>query len=76
MRRDTWNTYATRGYSYDVANDRRSQGGVHLYQVRRTKSGYWQTRILQSNGNFEAAGPVQSVTDAQGEAFFATAEAR
>lgn len=73
MQKTTWNTYATRCYTYDVANDQRSAGGVHLHQVRKTKSG-WQKRILQSNGRFEAAGEVEPISEAEGEAKFATAQ--
>lgn len=72
MKRTTWTTYATRGYTFDAAQDQRSAGGVHLHQVRKTKAG-WQNRILQSNGRFEAAGPVSEISDADGEAAFATA---
>lgn len=72
LKKTTWNTYRTTGYSYDVANDQRSAGGVHLHQVRRTKNG-WQKRICQSNGQFQAYGPVESISDADGEAKFATA---
>lgn len=73
LRKTTWNTYATRGYTYDVANDQASAGGVHLHQVRKTNAG-WQTRVCQSNGRHEAYGPVSPVPDADGEAYFATAE--
>ena len=75
MRKSTWNTYAISVYSYDVANDRKSQGGVHLHQVRNTPSG-WQHRILQSNGIHEASGPVDYISDPAGEVRFATAKAR
>lgn len=74
IKKTTWNTYATRCYTYDVANDQRSAGGVHLHQVRWTPDG-WQTRILQTNGRFSAAGPVEPVRDnAEGAALFATAQ--
>jgi len=69
----TWNTYATHGYTYDVANDQTSAGGVHLYQVRLTKAG-WQKRILQSNGRHRASGPVEQVSDADGVALFERAK--
>lgn len=72
MKRTNWNTYATRGYTFDAAQDQRSAGGVHLHQVRKTKAG-WQKRILQSNGRFKAAGPVSAISDADGEAAFVTA---
>lgn len=73
MRKSTWNTYRITGYTYDVANDQASAGGVHEHQVRRTKSG-WQTRILQSNGRHSSFGPVSPLSDAEGEALFATAQ--
>ena len=73
-RKDHWNTYATYGYTHDVANDPASTGGVHLHQVRFGKAG-WMTRIMQSNGNHRAAGRARSISDTEGEAFFATAQA-
>lgn len=63
----------TRGYTYDVAQDQASAGGVHHHQVRKTKAG-WQTRILQSNGTHSAAGPAHEVSDSEGEVMFATAK--
>ncbi len=72
MRKSTWNTYKTRGYTHDVANDQASAGGVHHHQVRKTASG-WQVRIVQSNGRHVAYGPVSPVSDEDGEAYFATA---
>lgn len=76
MSRQNWNTYAIQGYTYDVANDQRSAGGVHLHQVRQTRNGYWQTRIEQSNGRFSGFGPVRPVDAARGEALYATAGQR
>lgn len=73
MKKTDWNTYKTTGYTYDVAGDQRSAGGVHLHQVRKTDSG-WQYRICQSNGNHRAYSPVEPLSDAEGEARFATAE--
>jgi len=73
MKKTTWTTYSTRGYSHDVANDPVSTGGVHHHQVRKTKSG-WQKRILQSNGRFQAPGPVTAIAESEGEANFATAK--
>lgn len=72
IRKSTWTTYATRGYTHDVANDQRSAGGVHHYQVRLGKRG-WQKRICQSNGRHVAYGEVSPISDAEGEANFATA---
>lgn len=75
MSKTTWNTYATAGYTHDVANDQASAGGVHLHQVRKTKAG-WQRRILQSNGKHQAAGKVSPISEAEGEASYATAKQR
>lgn len=73
MKKSTWNVYATYGYTYDVANDGASSGGVHHHEVRKTKTG-WQHRICQSNGRHQAYGPVEAITDADGESHFATAQ--
>lgn len=73
MKSTTWNTYKTRGYTHDVAQDQRSAGGVHHHQVRKTKNG-WQRRILQSNGTFSSAGEVESISDAEGAALYETAK--
>lgn len=73
MKASTWNTYRVSGYTHDVANDQRSAGGVHLHQVRRTKSG-WQARVKQSNGRFVSFGAVNSIGDCEGEAYFAKAK--
>ena len=73
IRKNAWNTYATTGYTHDVANDQASAGGVHLHQVRKGKSG-WQKRICQSNGHHQSYGKVEAVSDKDGEAFFARAE--
>lgn len=67
-----WQTFVTRAYTYDVANDQRSAGGVHLHQVRKGKSS-WQKRIEQSNGRYSSYSPVVAISDADGEAYFATA---
>jgi hypothetical protein len=75
MRRDVWNTYKTVCYTYDVANDQRSAGGVHHHQVKRTKAG-WFYRICQSNGSFESYGDVTPLSDQEGEARFETAKNR
>ena len=75
MRKTTWNTFCVRAYTYDVANDQASAGGVHLHQVRKCAGG-WQTRVCQSNGRHQAYGPVSPVDDATGEAHYATAQAR
>ena len=73
MKKTTWNTYATYGFTHAVAQDRASQGGVHHHQVRKAGGG-WQKRIVQSNGRFSASGPVTPITDHEGEAAFATAQ--
>lgn len=76
LTKTTWNTYAISGYTHDVANDQASAGGVHLHQVRRTRAGYWQTRICQSNGRHESYGPVAVIDDEDGESHYATAQTR
>lgn len=73
IRNDRWNTYATTGYTHDVANDQASAGGVHLHQVRRSRRG-WQKRVVQSNGNHRAAGPVLAISDTEGAELFARAK--
>jgi hypothetical protein len=73
MKKMKWNTYATTGYTHDVANDQASAGGVHLHQVRKTSFG-WQIRICQSNGRHQSYGPVSPIDDADGEANYATAQ--
>lgn len=75
MKNTTWNTYTTRGYTFDAANDQASAGGVHHHQVRKSKGG-WQRRICQSNGNHCAFGPAQAITDAEGESNYETAKTR
>lgn len=72
MRKSTWNTYATYGYSHDVANDQESAGGVHHSQVRH-HNGQWQQRICQSNGRHVAYGPVAPINDVDGKAYYSTA---
>jgi hypothetical protein len=71
IRKSNWNTYATHGYTHDVANDQASAGGVHLYQVRLTDRG-WQTRICQSNGKHQAYSEATLISDQDGEAHYAT----
>jgi hypothetical protein len=73
MKKTTWNTYMTRGYSFDAAQDQRSAGGVHHHQIRKTKTG-WQKRIEQSNGRHSAYSEVSAISDAEGEAAFASAQ--
>lgn len=78
IRRSTWNTYAITGYSHQVGTDARATGGVHSYQVRRVTRGgrhFWQKRVCDSNGRLESAGPVAAISEAEGEALFARAEA-
>ena len=74
MKKTTWNTYYISAYTHDVANDQRSAGGCHYYQVRKTRNGFWQERICQANGRFESYGPVHAISEEEGEANFATAE--
>lgn len=73
MKKTNWNTYSTRGYTYDVAQDQRSAGGVHHHQVRKIESG-WQKRIKQTNGMHTSYGEVSSISDAEGEAAYAAAK--
>lgn len=73
IRKSTWTTYATTGYSYDVANDQASAGGVHHHQVRKCRAG-WQHRVCQSNGRHTAHGPVSPISDEEGEAHYASAK--
>jgi hypothetical protein len=75
LKNTTWNTYRITGYTYDVANDQRSAGGVHLHQVRKTRSG-WQKRILQSNGRFSASSEVKEVSNQEGQTAFETAKSQ
>lgn len=77
MRKQTWNTFRAMGYSYDVAQDQRSAGGMHYHQIRWCpRGGGWQYRIMQSNMTAVAYGEVSPVTDAEGEAYYATAQQR
>ncbi len=73
IRKTTWNTYRITGYTHQVGNDQRATGGVHVHQVRWTKSG-WQRRTVDSNGRFESAGPVENISVGDGERLFADAE--
>ena len=66
-----WNTFAERPYTYDIADDQLSAGGVHLWQVRLGPTG-WQKRIIQSNGGHWAQAPIEPLDDETGKAFFAT----
>lgn len=69
MDKRTWRTYHTAAYTYDVAGDQASQGGVHFHQIRRIKTG-WEKRIVQTNGRHVAIGPVTPVPAAVGESKF------
>ena len=72
MDKRVWNTYYRTGYTYDVANDQASAGGVHLHQVRKSRTG-WQRRIVQSNGAHVAYGPTVAISEEEGKAMFETA---
>lgn len=65
MSESKWNTYHVSGYTHDVANDQSSAGGVHLYQIRKTKKG-WQKRICQSNGKHQSYGKVEKISEIDG----------
>lgn len=73
MNTHLWNTYATTGYTHDVANDPPSTGGVHLHQVRRSRDGRYLHRIAQSNGGRVAYGPVEEMDAKRGSAAIAAA---
>lgn len=74
LRRRAWNTYCISGYTHQVGDDPRATGGVHLHQVRLSRSG-WQRRTVDSNGRWASPGPIEGLPDDQGEALFARAEA-
>jgi len=74
VRATTWNTYRMTGYTHDVANDQASAGGVHYHEIRRSDSGGWQYRVCQSNGRHSAYGPVEVISDEDGEARFEAAK--
>jgi hypothetical protein len=73
LKRSTWNTYRVTGYTHQVGDDPRATGAEHLHQVRKGRDG-WQRRTVDSNGRFTSPGPVTPLTDAEGEAMFATAQ--
>lgn len=66
LRRSTWNEYRTSGFTYDVANDQASSGGLHHHEVRKTRDG-WEYRICQSNGDFFAYSPTEDISEDDGE---------
>lgn len=76
MNARAWNTYAIRGYTHQAGTDSRATGGVHRLEVRRLPSGAWQRRTVDSNGRFASPGPAEPIATAEGEALFATAQAR
>jgi hypothetical protein len=75
INRQNWTTYRTSGYTHDVAScaNPGSEGGVHHHQVRQLRTGAWVKRILQTNGQVSAAGPVDLIHPDQGEAMLAQA---
>ena len=73
LKANEWNTYHTAGYTFDAANDRPSQGGVHHHQVRRTKDNF-QHRIVQSNGRHFAFGPTSVMSEEDGQRAFQKAQ--
>jgi hypothetical protein len=70
IRKSTWNSYWVTGYTYDVANDQQSAGGVHIHQIRKIKN-KWQKRIVQSNGKFRAISQIEDLDEKEGLALFA-----
>ncbi len=74
MKRNQWNTFRITGYDHQAGTDQRATGGVHLHQVKRGKAG-WLQRVVDSNGQFESAGPCVPITEIDGEAAYETAKA-
>ena len=72
MRRNSWNTYAVRGYMYQVGTDDRATGGVHRHEVRRYRD-RWQKRIVDANGSASSPGEVDVISDEDGEALYSRA---
>ena len=75
MNKRTWTTYFTGAFTYDVADDQASAGGVHQHQIRKTRRG-WQERIRQVNGVHVSYGPVKSIPEKSGEVTWAIAKVR
>lgn len=75
MNKSTWNTYAVYGYTFQAGTDPRATGGVHLHQVRKGKAG-WMRRVVDSNGRYQSAGRAVPISEADGEANYATAKSR
>jgi hypothetical protein len=73
MNRTTWSTYAISGYT-GGGQDQRAAGGVVLHEVRRTRTGYWQRRHVNSNGRHEEVLGVEPLDAPEGEALWARAE--
>ena len=69
IKKSQWNTYKTTCYTYDVANDPASTGGVHYYQIRWW-GGRWQQRICQSNGNHSSYSSISSLDHEDGAAHY------
>lgn len=69
MRKDTWTTWKTTSYTYNVSGNPEkgaSAGGIHNHQIRRIR-GRWQARIEQSNGYHCAFSPLLNMSDGEGE---------
>jgi hypothetical protein len=71
MRKSKWNTYKICCYTHQVGTNPMATGWVHVHSVRHTSAG-WQTRISDSNGLWLSHGRVRSVSDADGEALYAS----
>lgn len=57
-----WSTYRVGTYTHDVpGSDRRSAGGVHLHQARRS-GGRVLVRVVQSNGMWRHATAAEEAT--------------
>ena len=60
-----WSTYRVGAYTHDVpGSDRRSAGGIHLHQARRSGSRVL-VRIVQSNGMWQHATVAEEATAEQ-----------
>jgi hypothetical protein len=62
-RKDIWHTYV-------ICEN------THLHQVRRTRGGKWQKRILENNGTGSMSGPIETINEIEGEANYLTAQER
>lgn len=71
-RSDIWRTYQVTPFSHALTEDRRSQNGVILHQVRR-RYGSWWYRAVQSNFGHTSATAATKIDPETGEARFQSA---